>query len=736
MSTIIIGDIDEGIKWWSAVNFLKLEFARIHGGINPYMTTWKYLDSDVKVFIKLVAGKPQAFIYTEGGIYLESGFIATGGVSSEYEYNEPARLYAGISMAPYLASTDFPLELLTKRGAGTQYADSPFFGKQITDGMLSKSVALLKDETNDYLVYRKQMLQNVPASLYTGKLQLFLQSVYGAKRFDYATTVGSYGEKRIRLNAPGEFTFEYRGIESAWLYTTPDYNYYVCHIVDGNIEMIPVILTTEAKKFRDGLLVHPNNDDFHVTARIEAYILAYATLDTENALSVAIPGYSVLGYPIAYGWHANWQGDELNVVTIRTDANVFKSNHYRLTLTATENVDGGYDTTAALAHLVSDEAFCLRISDINLYYFNEYSRQMERLPEPYAGEDWEHPPFNFDVPVYCMMLPNAVTGVPELVILRASRDLTLQSDYTEDNTPSRWDSLGDGRVFLSNTYSGYIGKVGLYTTDALGTPMLDSRKDVVHTYSSITQELFFDYLDDSFDHAGTMQYYPYPYDNSPTWAEDAGYIPETHPIHKKTVGGNNYYATRRSNRAYFTLVTTTNSGSYTEVKAVAEFPLGACESAIIGTTTRSKDPVILANATTGYWAWMDKLFRHDPEDSYSGAVTADVVAAYTGSVHARNFKSAGFPFFHATTGGFVVPPTYPDEIYETKFMDIIANEHGTVGLSTIADGDDRYFYPIKGLVYLGAIDTARGTIQSGARINHTLYSGSYGFIHEASVGWA
>lgn len=70
MSTIIVGDIAEGQQWWGQVEFLKQQLANNHARNNAFMQTWKQLSADVKVFIKMVAGKPQAFIYVSGGVYV------------------------------------------------------------------------------------------------------------------------------------------------------------------------------------------------------------------------------------------------------------------------------------------------------------------------------------------------------------------------------------------------------------------------------------------------------------------------------------------------------------------------------------------------------------------------------------------------------------------------------------------------------------------------------------------
>ena len=67
MTNIIIGDIAEGQRWYGQVEFMKQQLVNTYRSNNAFMSTWKQLSPDVKVFIKMVAGKPQAFIYVTGG---------------------------------------------------------------------------------------------------------------------------------------------------------------------------------------------------------------------------------------------------------------------------------------------------------------------------------------------------------------------------------------------------------------------------------------------------------------------------------------------------------------------------------------------------------------------------------------------------------------------------------------------------------------------------------------------
>lgn len=71
MSTIIIGDVAEGVKYWSVANQLKTQLKAVHGKTNPFMNTWKQVDASTRIFVKLVNGEPTAFIYVSGAVPYE-----------------------------------------------------------------------------------------------------------------------------------------------------------------------------------------------------------------------------------------------------------------------------------------------------------------------------------------------------------------------------------------------------------------------------------------------------------------------------------------------------------------------------------------------------------------------------------------------------------------------------------------------------------------------------------------
>ena len=64
MVSIVIGDQGSGNKHLSTVDFMKRELANLHATTNANMNKWIILADGTRVHLRLINGRPQAFIYT------------------------------------------------------------------------------------------------------------------------------------------------------------------------------------------------------------------------------------------------------------------------------------------------------------------------------------------------------------------------------------------------------------------------------------------------------------------------------------------------------------------------------------------------------------------------------------------------------------------------------------------------------------------------------------------------
>lgn len=97
-NTIIIGDIAEGQKWFGEAEFLKQQVVSIYNRTNQNMSTWKQVNADVKIFVKMVNGNPQAFIFTDGGYEF---FVPTSLISLETYLTNGIGFYNGVETYPH-----------------------------------------------------------------------------------------------------------------------------------------------------------------------------------------------------------------------------------------------------------------------------------------------------------------------------------------------------------------------------------------------------------------------------------------------------------------------------------------------------------------------------------------------------------------------------------------------------------------------------------------------------------
>jgi len=97
-NTIIMGDVAEGQKWFGEAEFLKQQLVSIYNRTNQNMSTWKQVNADVKIFVKMVNGNPQAFIFTDGGYEF---FVPTSLISLETYLTNGIGFYNGVETYPH-----------------------------------------------------------------------------------------------------------------------------------------------------------------------------------------------------------------------------------------------------------------------------------------------------------------------------------------------------------------------------------------------------------------------------------------------------------------------------------------------------------------------------------------------------------------------------------------------------------------------------------------------------------
>lgn len=703
----------------------------------------------------------------EGGIYMESGFIdfVSTGKCTEAAYRPGTLNYNAKVIAELNSAT--PIQGKVKLKA-TDLPESPFTGELLADGSSSLAVGckpssmlpeiVTPDPCNvtysngGYcgldLLFRKQAMQKAPASLYTGKLRLFIQAMYGSTRSDFTNDTSKVllqdQSGKVYANpADGRIKLEHSGIGSYWLYTIGPGGYALCYFDGFNLHIIPLLLTDVAQKFAEALVGHPLANDFKFKTKVEAYLLAYAKPVYDSSLWTTIPvsGPSVLGDPLSYGWHTNWDGSEAHMVSFYADQpnNRFLSNQYKLTITKIVSSEGLISFSASMAITEANKPFNNWSTALHLFYYDEEKQEMMPVPKPTI-----FPPaiFNFDAPVYCTTRLDLSIGDCVLHTVRAYRSLTTPTSYYHiDNNPRY--TFDDYVYEERKTYSGDAGQSGFKLVSPSGTTnYLGDWENLTAFYRDTRTRVGGAQWNVVSVGASSFLTGANPWYSGTGWSADSGY---GFRGFVRTVSGTQQIAQEHHEHQYYSRVIEQEQGSVArDVKAFAEAPWLSCDSVIIGvnqTTTRSATYTINTYSTYGYKTRDVRMNERVYSTDAGGYVlTGNVFESASGqgiNVHCNPTPDifSGDPCYGASSPVSTVTQT-AGSYYTTKIYDISGSEPASVGLSNSLAGDTRYFSPSASSPGTGTIDEVQTSIMSGAYSNHTLYDKDYGFIKNASVGWA
>jgi len=175
------------------------------------------------------------------------------------------------------------------------------------------------------ILYKKYCQQKFPPSLYTGKLKLYIQSIYGGNYVEYKNEQGSFitmlyiGPTFIKSVKPTAARTSVLGRGTHILHTDSLGNYYL--IATGVWSINPLVPNFQGTLLKRYLKSLDLNSGVQKDA-FEAYILT-TCLPTRNCFAINKP-YHHYGAPLDFGWKANWDGTTLAQVAFTTDANNYR----------------------------------------------------------------------------------------------------------------------------------------------------------------------------------------------------------------------------------------------------------------------------------------------------------------------------------------------------------------------------------------------------------------------------
>lgn len=257
---------------------------------------------------------------------------ATGGRWSAWRSSPatvPRHQIAGTLVAPKFAGHIKPGGLApsftAKRKAVTPATDPPTW---------------IDHPEDDALYTKKLMAKTCPASMFTGRLRLYVQAMYGRPLYDYGgdtsvdpitSTVQTPTLAAASMPSLVLPAYKHKGDDTVYTAITIDTSAGVFYraeatggkhwlmLVAGNaLNVYPLISSRQGESLRKYLNAAPLSDgnplDPDDVEKLEAFILAYCLPDVKNQFSVAASG-ATAAFSMGYGWHWNWSGSTADVVT-------------------------------------------------------------------------------------------------------------------------------------------------------------------------------------------------------------------------------------------------------------------------------------------------------------------------------------------------------------------------------------------------------------------------------------
>lgn len=190
-------------------------------------------------------------------------------------------------------------------------------------------------------IEKKKLAWHIYPSMFTGRMRLYVQSLFGSNWQSLKLSDGSSGIGRPML------TVTTKEREEAYL---PAVNigsgcglfldpvtklHFVIEPTDTAVYVYPLQCTPCAARFRK--LLSSTTLSEADKERVEAYILSRSIPMAELAQILTID--STPSEAMGYSWHFNWDGDKCDIVDVlevnKSGVWYFRSTHYRLTFTCT-----------------------------------------------------------------------------------------------------------------------------------------------------------------------------------------------------------------------------------------------------------------------------------------------------------------------------------------------------------------------------------------------------------------
>lgn len=275
-----------------------------------------------------------------GAIEMDSGVVDLISTSPlVYGYTDPGVIHNTNYVANHAASGQ-------AIGHG-KLAYPSLSGDVVADGSKAKAF------TTDF--ERKTVTAHVPSSIFTGRMRLYVQSLYGGtwESLLLSDASGGSGRPMLGINTTDRETEGKAPVVirsgTGLCFDTSTKQHYLIQVTEKNAQIFHLVGTPIAEKYRALLLDAALSEAD--AERIEAYVLSQSFPDEASVQTLTFE--ETPSESLGYGWHFNWSGNACDIINVEEklvdDGDVttygFESTHYRLLFSM---VDGVFSVTRSV----------------------------------------------------------------------------------------------------------------------------------------------------------------------------------------------------------------------------------------------------------------------------------------------------------------------------------------------------------------------------------------------------
>jgi len=721
------------------------------------------LGSDNKTLVGTVVGFVSNPFKCPVNIYLETGFLDLGfaGRCGEQSFL-PSKLFLDSITQTYSNSILNPMLLNTRSIPSDLTQDSPFFGNKPINGQDSIAVGCLNRDKvekiidycmNEYnaggycsgLNFKKEAQLKIPSSMFSGKLQLFVQSIYGSNLQSYRISGKfdleiSYPQEDLAIYKPVILSRKLEG--GAILYTTDNYRYFLITYSLGIITAYPMDLTPAGEEFRNLLLVSNRLNDVQYVTRVEAYILSTAKINSKNKVQTNLLGEQIPGFVVDYGWHATWKGDRSVCVTYVTDPTPPVTPRYLSTkneMVIRESIDitsGRISLSFTNSTPIVDQEWWPRTSLFHVLTFSEQAESM--FPIPYPAVVFDGFEGNFDSIVYVYIERDYLTGVETEIDVNVYMDIKIGTNTNFELT--NFTEFTAIAPFETNNTTNVLpllaGESGIKVNGAiLANQKLEhinnrSTASWRNTVSSPVERGFLIDLNGELNSAQNnnsgIQYGL----NSGLTLNQTKELPFFNPTNGTTENVTANWAWR-AKWVRWDRDSDLESGISNAGTSFLEIPLGDCNRIIAGSSElRSSDGGFSSIGTSGniYTSFGGQLVWYF-NVPFFGKPTLEVISGAPGD------EVMIYNAFLSSNTSNTTPINPVSNIYDTRFL-IQENNTQILKVQKQNNGNKKYFSPTTSDPKTNTVDTARRSISNLNSVDHTEFSHDGGFINDSAIGFS